>query len=169
MTEPSDTQTSAATARATGASVQAAIRSSALGLLIGGAICLYFGLTLIADAPGSVSQEEAERWFATDRALFWCLRGTGLLFLISAVLAWIGRRVSMLLATIADVVFALLMLAMAVEWTLEARVDGGWDATVILLLILAFIAAGAARRSWDLYRRAGLRSPAGEPGSEATR
>lgn len=131
------------------------IRGSALGLLIGGGICLYFGLTLIAMAPGSASSDEAQRWFAADNALFWCLRVIGALFLIAAGLAAVGRRVSMALAALAEIAFALLMIVMTIEWTLRARADGMWDYQIILLLILAILAVGGGRRSWALFRATG--------------
>jgi hypothetical protein len=131
------------------------IQGSALSLLLGGGVCLYFGLTLIADAPGSASPAEAQRWFAVDNALFWCLRGIGVLFLVAAGLAALGHRVAMLLATVAEAAFFVLMIAMAVDWTLEARADGLVNYQVILLLILAIISGSAARSAWVRWRAGG--------------
>lgn len=128
------------------------IRSSAIGLLIGGGICLYFGLTLIAMAPGSASQDEAQRWFALDNALFWSLRIVGVAFLAAAGLAGLGQRMSLALAAVTEVVLALLMVAMSVVWTWRARADGTWDYQIILLLLLAIISVGGARRCWEWYR-----------------
>jgi hypothetical protein len=136
------------------AGVAEAIRASALGLLIGGGICLFIGLTWGPDAPGSVSEHEAQSWFARDRLFYWCLRIIGVGFLVAAALAGMGKRVSMLLAVIVEVVFALLMLVMMVEWTIEARVDGAWEYSVILLILLAVISLSGARRSWELYNAA---------------
>ena len=63
--------------------VSGAIKSSAINLLIGGAVCLYFGLTLAADAPAAAKTREAvERWWAVDNAFFWSLRGLGGLFIL---------------------------------------------------------------------------------------
>jgi len=134
--------------------VSDAIRGSALGLLIGGGVCLFFGFTLVADAPGSVSEQEAQSWFARDAFFYWCLRIIGVGFLVVAALAGMGKRVSMLLAAIVEVVFALLMLVMMVEWTIEARMDGTWEYSVMLLILLAVISLSGARRSWELYNAA---------------
>lgn len=131
-----------------------AIRGSALGLLIGGGICLVIGFTWVPDAPGSVSEQEAQSWFARDVFFHWCLRVIGVGFLVAAALAGMGKRVSMLLAAIVEVVFALLMLVMMVEWTIEARVDGTWAYSVMLLILLAIISLSGARRSWELYNAA---------------
>lgn len=135
--------------------VAEAIRGTGLGLLIGGGVCLYFGFTLLVDAPGSVSEEEAERWFAVDHIVRWSLRAVGIAFLVCAAWAWTGQRSSMLLATFTEGVFTLLMVAMAVESTVEARADGGFDAFAIILVILAVIGFGGARRCWRLYVHTG--------------
>jgi hypothetical protein len=121
-----------------------AIRGSALGLLVGGGVCLYFGFTLLIDAPGSASEEAVQTWFAADRAFRW----------------------SMLLAVPSELVFALLMLAMSIETTLEARADGQWDVFAILLLILLVMGLAGARRSWELYVVSGHlpRSPTDDNG-----
>jgi hypothetical protein len=134
------------------ASLVDAIRGSALGLLIGGGICLFFGFTLLIDAPGSASEEATETWFAIDRVFQWALRIVGVVFLIAAAWAMTGQRRSMLLGTISEVGFCLLMLAMAVETTLEARADGGMDAFAILYAILFVIGLSGVKRSWVLYR-----------------
>jgi hypothetical protein len=149
------------------AAVRDAITGSALGLLLSGGICLYFGLTLVADAPGSANTAEAERWFAADNALFWSLRGIGVLFLVAAALAAAARPVSMLLATIAETGFAVLMVVMTVDWTLEARADGLVNYQIILLLILAIVGVSAARSAWKRWQvaRLGARPPS-EPDSE---
>lgn len=140
------------------------IKGAALSLLLGGGVCLYFGLTLIADAPASASPAAAQRWFAADNTLFWGLRGIGVLFMVTAALAALGQRASMLLATIAEAGFAVLMMAMTVEWTLEARADGTVNYQVILLLILAVVGVSAAKSAWRHWQ-AGRPSP--RPGSEA--
>lgn len=145
---------SASTERAARLFVSDAIRGSALGLLIGGGVCLFFGFTLAADAPGSVSEQEAQSWFARDVFFHWCLRVIGVGFLVAAALAGMGKRVSMLLAAIVEVVFALLMLVMMVEWTIEARMDGTWEYSVMLLILLAVVSLSGARRSWELYNAA---------------
>jgi len=138
--------------------VQAA-RESAIGLLIGGALCLYFGFTLAADAPGSISRAAAEPWFLADNISFWCLRGIGGLFLLTAGLVSIGQVWAMLLGAIGEGLLVVLLLGMSVMWTLEARVDGQWNAQVILLLIMAVLGAGSALRCWRIYV-AGCGAPA---------
>ena len=135
--------------------VTADIRSAALWLLIGGGLCLYFGLSLSTETYLSISEEDAVRWRAINGAINWCLRGVGVLFLIAAAAALSGKRASMLLATIVEGFLALLLAAMAVSWTLEARAAGGWNYQIILLLILAVLGAGGVKRSWELYRAAG--------------
>jgi hypothetical protein len=127
------------------------VRGSALSLLLGGGVCLYFGLTLIADAPGSATADQVPRWFAADHTLFWCLRGFGVLFVMAAALAALGQRVAMLVATVAEAGFAVLMVAMTVEWTLKARADGTINYEVILLLILAIVGVSAARNAWGRW------------------
>jgi hypothetical protein len=143
-----------------------AIRGSALGLLVGGGVCLYFGFTLLIDAPGSASEEAVQTWFAADRAFRWCLRIAGVAFLLAAAWAATGQRSSMLLAVPSELVFALLMLAMSIETTLEARADGQWDVFAILLLILLVMGLAGARRSWELYVVSGHlpRSPTDDNG-----
>lgn len=149
--------------------VSGAIKSSAINLLIGGAVCLYFGLTLIADAPAAAkTREEVERWWAVDNAFFWSLRGLGGLFILTAALSLTGRRVAMLFTAAAEGLFVALMVAMSIAWTLEARVDGTFNAMVILLLVLAIIGIAGVRSSWQLYRAAGAAAcyadpPQGDP------
>ena len=138
------------------------IKAAALGLAIGGGICLYFGMTLVADAPGSATPEEAERWFALDNGLFWLLRGVGVLFILSAGLAAMGQRGAMLLGTVCEVLLVLWLVAMSVVWTIEARADGVWNYQVILLLIIAAVSVGGAKRSWGLYSAAGQKVPPDE-------
>jgi hypothetical protein len=132
--------------------VQAHIRAAAFDLLIGGALCLYLGYSLLIAAPGRVSEADAETWFAIDRVFRWCLRGLGVAFLIAAALAAAGLRVSMLLAMIVEGAFVVLMIVMAVQWTVEARVDGGWDMAALLLALLAIIGISSVRKSWSLYQ-----------------
>jgi hypothetical protein len=129
-----------------------AVRESAIGLLIGGGLCLYFGFTLIADAPGSVSKVAAESWYLADNITFWCLRGIGLVFLLTAGAAAVGQTWAMLLAAVAEGLLAALLVGMSVLWTIEARVDNTWNAQVILLLILAILGAGSAARCWRIYK-----------------
>jgi len=147
--QESDAARSAITAAA-----RTGIKSSALGLVIGGAISLYLGMTFAAGPLWATTPEEAEWWTAVDNALFWCLRAVGVLFLIAAALAAAGQRSSMLLATLVEGVFIALMVVMSIVWTVEARIAGGWNIQVILLLILAALAVSGARRSWELYRAA---------------
>jgi hypothetical protein len=128
-----------------------AIRGNALGLVIGGGICLYFGFAFVADAPSGVSEEERAMWFALDNGLFWALRVVGIGFLLAGAWAASGRRPAMLLAAATEAAFALVMLAMSIAWTLEARVMGTWNPQVILLLILLIVGLLGARRSWELY------------------
>lgn len=158
--EASETMSERGSGQPPGADVPGpdSIKGAALSLLLGGGVCLYFGLTLIADAPASASPAAVQRWFAADNALFWCLRGIGVLFLVTAALAALGQRVSMLLATIAEAGFAVLMIAMTVEWTLEARADNTVNYQVILLLILAVVGASAAKSACSHWQ-AGRRSP----------
>jgi hypothetical protein len=128
-----------------------AVRGNAFSLLIGGGICLYFGFTVLLDAPGSASEEAAEFWYTLDRVFQWALRIIGALFLVAAAWALTGQRTSMLLAALAEIGFAMLMFAWTVETILEARADGGFDAFAILLGILAIIGISGAKRSWLLY------------------
>lgn len=137
-----------------------AIRGTAFGLLIGGGLCLYFGFILVPDAPLNVSEAEQETWMAVDQGLFWSLRIVGIAFLLAAAWAATGQRASMLLATLAEATFALVMLAMSVVWTLEARATGAWNYHVILLLILLIIGVSGAKRSWSLYASAAPTAPA---------
>ncbi len=139
--------------------VSTAIRGSALWLLIGGALCLYFGLSLSAETYLSIDPQDAPRWRAANMALNWGLRAAGVLFVVTAAAALSGRRASMLLAAIVEGFLALLLVAMTVSWTLEARAAGGWNYQVILLLILAVLGVGGVKRSWELYRAAGPPAP----------
>ena len=132
---------SASTEKAARLFVSDAIRGSALNLLIAGGVCAFFGFWLGG----------AGAW---DHGFRWCLRIIGVGFLVSAALAGVGKRFAMLLAAIVDVVFALLMLVMMVEWTIEARMDGTWEYSVMLLILLAVISLSGARRSWELYNAA---------------
>lgn len=140
---------------ARGHAVASAVRGHALTLLIGGGICLYFGFSWLVDAPGSAGEDTTQTWFAVDRAFQWILRIIGIVFLVAAAWAWSGQRLAILLGAIADAGFALLMLAIAIETTLEARADGGMDAFAILFLILAVIGASGAKRLWGLYAASG--------------
>lgn len=155
MIEHQDSESAAPTNRA----LDGAIRGAAFGLLIGGAICLYFGFSWMVDAPGSASKESAASWFAVDHAFRWALRIVGVVFLLAAAGAAMGQRWSALLATISEGAFALLMIAMAIETTLESRADGGWDALVIIFGVLALISLSAAWRSWQLYTAANRAAP----------
>ena len=130
------------------------IRSNMMTFLVAGGICLYFGFSWWIDAPGSVSEEAAKSWFAVDIAFRWCLRGIGALFLIAAALAQTGRAIALLPGLLAEGAFALLMLAMAVDTTLEARADGQFDPYVILFLILAVVGISGLRRLWTLHHAA---------------
>lgn len=133
----------------------AAIKGRALGALLAGGVCLYFGFGWLVDAPASAGEDATPTWYAVDCAFRWGLRIVGGAFVIVAALAASGSRPSMLLGAVVEGVFALLMLAMTVETYLEARADGHFDATVILLAILAVVGLSAARHSWALYVRAG--------------
>ena len=137
------------------AAVTAEIRSTALWLVIGGGLCLYFGLSLTVTAPGSSNAEEEARWYAINTVLNHCLAGVGALFILGAGLAATGKRVAMLAATIVEILLALLLVVMSVSWTIEARADGRWSYEVILLLILAVLGVGGVKHSWELYRAAG--------------
>ncbi len=139
-----------------------AIRGNTLGLVIGGGICLYFGFRWLIDAPGSASEEAAKAWYTIDQVFRWILRVVGVIFLAAAAWSSTGQRASLLLAIAAEVGFALLMLAMAIESTLEARADGTWDAFVILFAILVIIGVSAAKRSWEIY------AATGRPAQQAT-
>ena len=122
--------------------VTQAIRSSTMGLMIGGAICLYFGFSLLVETTA-------------DKILFTALKIVGIAFVLAGAWAWTGSRASMLMAAITEAAFALVALTMSVTWTLEARAMGTWNPQVILLLILVAISVAGARRSWELYRAAG--------------
>jgi hypothetical protein len=128
-----------------------AIRGSALGLLVAGAVCLYFSFQWLVDAPNSATEAETAIWFGIDHAFRWGLRIGGGAFLLVGVVAALGRRIAMLLAAIVESAFALLMATMAVETFLEARVDGHFDPTTILLLALTAIGISGARYSLRQY------------------
>ncbi|GEM_PF-5501767 len=149
---------------------KAGIRGGALSLLVGGGVCLYFGLALVPTAPASAGPQQVEQWLAADRLLFWWLKAAGLLLLIAAGLSLAGGRSAALLAAVAELDFGLLMIVMSVEWTIKARMDGWTDYQVILLLILAVLGLSGAWHSWKLYLRAGRadrRSPAQSPPGQA--
>ncbi len=135
--------------------IAAAIRAGALGALLAGGICLFFGFQWLIDAPGSASEQATPVWFAIDHVFQWALRVIGVAFLVVAGLAALGRRSAALLETAVESAFTVLMLAMAIETFAEARADGHFDSTVILLLILAALGYSAARRSWRLCRQIG--------------
>lgn len=143
--------------------LNAELGSMVLGLLVGGGVCLYLGLAFMADAPAKVSPEQAESlWFVVDNVLFWCLRVVGLLLLLAAALAFARKRIAALVAAVGELGFTLVMIAMAIENTIEARVDGYWDYFVILYAVLAIVAASAAKRSWQVYRLSSRPGPASE-------
>src|SRR5262249_42870066 len=104
----------------------AQIRAEAISLLIGGALCLYFGFTLPLNAPANVPDDVAEKWFMADRVCYYVLRGVGCGFLLAAALAAAGIRISLLLSVATELIFALLMIAMTVIWTWRAQVSGGF-------------------------------------------
>ncbi len=134
-----------------------AIRGSALGLLIGGAVCLYFGFSLIPDAPMDATPDEQQRWFAVDEAFNWGLRVVGAGFVLAAALAAAGMRSSMLLATVVESLFAILMIAMTIGWTADARAIGAaWNPQVIILIVMAVVGIVGAKHSWELYRATGV-------------
>jgi hypothetical protein len=141
--------------------VSDAVRGTTLGLVIGGGVCLYFGFAWLLDAPGSVSDEAAKSWFAVDQAFRWTLRVVGVVFLVAAAWSATGQRPAMLLAALAEGGFALLMLAMAIESTLEARADATWDPFAILFLVLVLVGLTAAKRSWGVYASARPAIPIG--------
>ena len=93
-------------------------------------------------------------WWAIDNTFFWCLRGMGVLFLLGAGLAAAGKRAAPLVAVGCEMLFVILMLVMAVAWTIEARVDGGFDPYVILLAVMGVLGLGGIRRYWTLHRLA---------------
>lgn len=133
------------------------IRSLTVQLLVGGGLCLYFGYSLRADAPGNATPAEAERWFALDNALFLALRIVGFGFLGAGGLAAAGLRPALPATILCEAAFAGLMLAMSVARTWEARVSGGWDPLAILLLVLAFVSAGGIPHVWQTYTRSARR------------
>lgn len=135
------------------ATIRASIQSMALGALLAGGVCLYFGFTWLVDAPGSASKEATQIWYNVDHGFQWALRTVGIAFLAVAALAAAGQRAGALLGTIVESAFALLMLAMTIDTFLEARADGQLDATVILLLVLMAVGISAARHSFILYSR----------------
>jgi len=135
----------------------AAIKGATFGGLIAGAVCLYFGFQWLVDAPASADESATAVWYAIDQGFRWALRVIGAAFFLVALLARSGSPASALLATVVESAFALLMLAMAVDTLVEARADGQFDATVILLLVLMAVGISAARHSWLLYRRTTVR------------
>lgn len=133
----------------------AEIRADTLSFVIGGGICLYFGFTWLADIPTNADEEAKKIWFAIDTAFIWSLRVIGALFLLTAALALTGRPFALIPALLAEGAFTLLMLAMAIDTTLEARADNiGFDAYAILFLIMTVIGASGVRRLWRLHRDA---------------
>jgi len=135
--------------------LRAAIRATALGALVAGGICLFFGFHWLIDAPASSSAASEPTWYAIDHVFRWVLRVVGAAFLVVAWLARSGRRLAAGLGAAVETVFALLLLAMAVETFAEARADGRFDAMIIVLAIVMVMSVSAARHSWSLYRRGG--------------
>lgn len=134
-----------------------AIKRTALGALLTGGVCLYFGFTWLIDAPGAAGEDATPMWFAMDHAIRWALRIIGGAFLVCAALATTGSRTSALLGALVEGAFALALLAIAVETFLEARADGVFDPFVILLLIVMAVGISAAKHSWQLYVRSAPR------------
>lgn len=126
------------------------VKSYAFGFLIAGGLCLYFGFTWVADAPISVA--DPAPWFLADNVTFWALRITGVLFLAAAALAALERVQGLLLGAASDVLLVVVLLGMSVLWTVEARIAGGWNPQVILLLVLMVLSAASARRNWIVAR-----------------
>ena len=157
---PDDQEHESVPYAAASAQATSAIKGLAFSLLIGGLVCLFLGFTWPADAPAAAqTDEQREFWWALDNAFFWCLRVLGVVFLFAAGLAAAGTRISMLLATIAEAAFVLLMIAMSIAWTIEARVDGDFNIMVILLIIFAVLGIGGLKQSWLLYRVSGGNRP----------
>jgi len=137
--------------QASGRIIANEIRGNAMSMLIGGAICLYFGFTLLIDAPASADEQATQTWFAVDRGFRTSFLALGAGFLIAAAWSMTGRSAALLMSAVVEVVFALLMLLLAIETTLEARADGRWDAFAILFLILFVIGLSGALRVWQLH------------------
>lgn len=131
------------------------IRSHAMTFLIAGGICMYFGFAWVIDAPTNADERATELWYNIDYAFQWILRGVGALFLLAAALAHSGQRLALWFGMVAEGIFVLLMLTMALETTLETRAAGaGFDPFVILFLILAVMGMPSIARLWKLCRAA---------------
>ena len=131
------------------------VRASAFTLAIGGGLMLYFGVGLGITARANATPEDAQAWFRWNTVLVWALRVVGLMLLGAAALAMTGRPMAALAATIADSAFALVAAVMAVSWTVQARAAGGsFDASSILMALLALMGIHGALTSWRLYRAA---------------
>ncbi len=127
------------------------VRGEALGLLLGGAVIFYFGMSLVARAPAAATSAEAERWFTLDNALFLGLRILGGVMILVGGVAWLGQPVALLLAAVSELALALLLLAISALWTLRAQFSGAWDPQVLLLLLVAAISIAACVRAMRLF------------------
>jgi len=137
------------------------IRASALGLLISGGLCVYFGFSLTPDAPPGLSPEVAEQWYAHDEAFNMGLRIVGAAFLVAAALAAAGQRLTLVLAAVVEVALGVLLVVMSVERIVQARVAGmGFDFMLILLLIVAIVSVTSAHRYWKMFRASQPAPPA---------
>lgn len=132
-----------------------AIRSAALGALVAGGVCLWFGFAWSIDAPLSASAEATQVWYLVDHVLQWWLRILGVGFLLAAALSAMGNRLGALATAVDEATFALLMLAMIVDGVLESRAMGGFDATVILFAVLLVVGISASRYSWRVFVASG--------------
>ncbi|HPC22930.1 MAG TPA: hypothetical protein PK920_10645 [Phycisphaerae bacterium] len=134
---------------------EGAIRSTAFGTLLAGAVCLYFGFVWAADAPLSASPEAEQMWYLVDRVFRWWFRVVGVGFLAAAGLSALGKRTGALLSTAAEAGFSLLMFALVVNGVAESVAMGGFDAGVILFVILLLIGLSATRHSWRVFKATG--------------
>ena len=132
--------------------IERSIRASAFELLIVGGLCLFVGTSRTITWPAAASEAEKALWIRSYQVIHGSLAGVGALFILVAGLAGLGRRAAALTAALAEGLLAVVLLAWGIALTIEARVEGLWDAFPILLLIVIAMSLRSAMRFWRLYR-----------------
>ncbi|MFO0839206.1 MAG: hypothetical protein U1D55_11870 [Phycisphaerae bacterium] len=132
-----------------------AIRANAMRMLIEGGVLLYFGMSLIATAPGTAAEEAVKGWIDLDNTLFLAMRILGFAALGIGLISLAGRAIALRLGALLEFAVGVLLLIIAAVWMAKARVDGEWSAISILVAILA---VSALWDGWVLLQAARGRS-----------